>query len=104
MQPAAKFAQIFQFENNSQSSISQQLARSDQETLIVHSSFALLAFSEAYHTPQRYGDRLAFPNGLQVTRNFSNGIYLEGSGLHRAMVAVINDILVCNHFSIFKLL
>uniref|UniRef100_A0A183BZX3 NR LBD domain-containing protein n=1 Tax=Globodera pallida TaxID=36090 RepID=A0A183BZX3_GLOPA len=66
---------------------------SDQRSLIVHCSFALLVFSEAFQTPERFSDRLVYPDGLQVTRNFSRGICIPQNGLIRGIVAVINFIL-----------
>ena len=62
----------------------------DTQVLVTNSAFALLAFSEAFHTPERYSDRLVYPDGLQVTRNTTG----DGIGFGRAMVAIINDILV----------
>ncbi|KAL3096233.1 hypothetical protein niasHT_021947 [Heterodera trifolii] len=71
----------------------QGIPLSDLQSLIVHCSFALLVFCEAFETPERFSDRLVYPDGLQVTRNFSKGICIPQNGLIRGIVAVINHIL-----------
>uniref|UniRef100_A0A1I8BK78 NR LBD domain-containing protein n=1 Tax=Meloidogyne hapla TaxID=6305 RepID=A0A1I8BK78_MELHA len=66
----------------------------DREALIVHSCFSILVFSEAFHTSERYTDRIVFPGGLSGFRNLSANIIKERSGLIPTVVAVINQILV----------
>uniref|UniRef100_A0A915MXC8 Nuclear receptor domain-containing protein n=1 Tax=Meloidogyne javanica TaxID=6303 RepID=A0A915MXC8_MELJA len=56
-----------------------ELKYEDREALIVHSCFSILVFSEAFHTSERYTDRIVFPG--------------EKSGLIPTVVAVINQIL-----------
>uniref|UniRef100_A0A7E4ULQ8 Nuclear Hormone Receptor family n=1 Tax=Panagrellus redivivus TaxID=6233 RepID=A0A7E4ULQ8_PANRE len=70
------------------------LSRADQEVLIVHMSFSNLVLSEAYHTPERYSDRIVFPDGLSGFRNLNTNMIKEKSGLIPTVVAVINNILV----------
>jgi|UniRef100_A0AC35G4R7 nuclear factor 4 len=70
------------------------LSKPDQESLIVHTSFSNLVLSEAYHTPERYTDRIVFPDGLSGFRNLSANVLKERSGLIPTVVAVINNILV----------
>lgn len=70
------------------------LSCSDKEAMIVHSCFSILVFSEAFHTPERYTDRIVFPDGLSGFRNLSANIIKEQSGLIPTVVAVINHILV----------
>ncbi|KAI6244193.1 Elongator complex protein 3 [Aphelenchoides fujianensis] len=71
-----------------------QLSSNDKEALIVHSSFSCLVLSEAFHTPERYNDRIVFPDGLSGFRNLTANILKERSGLIPTVVAVINNILV----------
>ncbi|CAD5228310.1 unnamed protein product [Bursaphelenchus okinawaensis] len=72
----------------------QNLSRKDRESLIVHSSFSNLVLSEAFHTPERFTDRIVFPDGLSGFRNLTANILKERSGLIPTVVAVINNILV----------
>ncbi|KAL3080054.1 hypothetical protein niasHT_034612 [Heterodera trifolii] len=67
---------------------------SDKEAMVVNSAFSILVFSEAFHTPERFTDRIMFPDGLSGFRNFSANIIKERSGLIPTVVAVINNILV----------
>ncbi|KAI1716567.1 zinc finger, c4 type (two domains) domain-containing protein [Ditylenchus destructor] len=71
-----------------------QLSFEDQQALIVHASFSNLVLSEAFHTPERYTDRIVFPDGLSGFRNLTANILKERSGLIPTVVAVINGILV----------
>jgi len=71
-----------------------ELKYEDREALIVHSCFSILVFSEAFHTSERYTDRIVFPGGLSGFRNLSANIIKEKSGLIPTVVAVINQILV----------
>ncbi|PIO55426.1 hypothetical protein TELCIR_23188, partial [Teladorsagia circumcincta] len=41
-----------------------RLALDDQMRLIVHSSFSNLVLAEAFNTPEKYTDRIVFPDGL----------------------------------------
>jgi len=70
------------------------LSSADREALTVHTSFSNLVLSEAFHTPERYQDRIVFPDGLSGFRNLSANILKERSGLIPTVVAVINNILV----------
>ncbi|KAI6191738.1 hypothetical protein M3Y97_00260300 [Aphelenchoides bicaudatus] len=70
------------------------LSMHDKEALIIHTSFSNLVLSEAFHTPQRYLDRIVFPDGLSGFRNLTANILKERSGLIPTVVAVINNILV----------
>uniref|UniRef100_A0A1I7YCV4 Nuclear receptor n=1 Tax=Steinernema glaseri TaxID=37863 RepID=A0A1I7YCV4_9BILA len=72
----------------------QELPEQDQQILIIHSSFSNMVFSEAFHTPDRYADRIIYPDNLCVFRNFAANIQKERSGLIPTIVAVINQILV----------
>uniref|UniRef100_A0A0N5APJ5 Nuclear receptor domain-containing protein n=1 Tax=Syphacia muris TaxID=451379 RepID=A0A0N5APJ5_9BILA len=72
----------------------QKLSPEDQQMLIVHSAFSNLVLSEAFHTNEKYTDRIVFPDGLAGFRNFSANILKERSGLIPTVVAVINHILV----------
>jgi hypothetical protein len=89
-----------------------ELNYDDKMAMVVHSSFSILVFSEAFHTPERYfhnylngfslkisqkryTDRIVFPDGLSGFRNLSANIIKERSGLIPTVVAVINNILVC---------
>lgn len=60
----------------------------------MHASFSNLVLSEAFHTPERYTDRIVFPDGLSGFRNLTANILKERSGLIPTVVAVINNILV----------
>ncbi|CAK5075699.1 unnamed protein product [Meloidogyne enterolobii] len=71
-----------------------KLKYEDRAALIVHSCFSILVFSEAFHTSERYTDRIVFPGGLSGFRNLSANIIKEKSGLIPTVVAVINQILV----------
>uniref|UniRef100_A0A914CMT2 Uncharacterized protein n=1 Tax=Acrobeloides nanus TaxID=290746 RepID=A0A914CMT2_9BILA len=71
-----------------------KLSKGDQHALIVHTSFSNLVLSEAFHTPERYTDRIVFPDGLSGFRNLTANILKERSGLIPTVVAVINNILV----------
>uniref|UniRef100_A0A915E6K9 NR LBD domain-containing protein n=1 Tax=Ditylenchus dipsaci TaxID=166011 RepID=A0A915E6K9_9BILA len=71
-----------------------ELQYEDQEALVVHSTFSVLVLSEAFHTPERYTDRIVFPDGLSGFRNLTANILKERSGLIPTVVAVINNILV----------
>lgn len=53
-----------------------------------------MVLSEAFHTPERYTDRIVFPDGLSGFRNLTANILKERSGLIPTVVAVINNILV----------
>uniref|UniRef100_A0A0K0FKK0 Transcription factor HNF-4 homolog (inferred by orthology to a D. melanogaster protein) n=1 Tax=Strongyloides venezuelensis TaxID=75913 RepID=A0A0K0FKK0_STRVS len=70
------------------------LKQKDKESLLVHTAFSYLVLSEAFHTPERYSDRIVFPDGLSGYRNLSADILKERSGLIPTVVAVINHILV----------
>lgn len=72
----------------------QWLSVADREALIIHTSFSNLVLSEAFHTPERYLDRIVFPDGLSGFRNLTANILKERSGLIPTVVAVINNILV----------
>ncbi|VDD89735.1 unnamed protein product [Enterobius vermicularis] len=72
----------------------QKLSSEDQQMLIVHAAFSNLVLSEAYHTNEKYTDRIVFPDGLAGFRNLSANILKERSGLIPTVVAVINHILV----------
>ena len=72
----------------------QKLSKGDQHALIVHTSFSNLVLSEAFHTPERYTDRIVFPDGMSGFRNLTANILKERSGLIPTVVAVINNILV----------
>uniref|UniRef100_A0A1I7XJ20 Nuclear receptor n=1 Tax=Heterorhabditis bacteriophora TaxID=37862 RepID=A0A1I7XJ20_HETBA len=70
------------------------LSLEDQMRLIVHTSFSNLVLAEAFNTPEKYTDRIVFPDGLSGFRNLSANILKERSGLIPTVVAVINNILV----------
>jgi hypothetical protein len=77
-----------------------------QRALVVHTAFSNLVLSEAFHTPEKYTDRIVFPDGLSGFRNLTANILRErrsvrsvmlvtiSSGLIPTVVAVINNILV----------
>ncbi|KJH39980.1 zinc finger, C4 type [Dictyocaulus viviparus] len=71
-----------------------RLALDDQMRLIVHSSFSNLVLAEAFNTPEKYTDRIVFPDGLSGFRSPSANTLKERSGLIPTVVAVINNILV----------
>ncbi|KAI3411981.1 hypothetical protein GPALN_002035 [Globodera pallida] len=71
-----------------------RMSDEDKEAMVVNSAFSILVFSEAFHTPERFTDRIMFPDGLSGFRNFSANILKERSGLIPTVVAVINNILV----------
>ncbi|KAK6045340.1 Ligand-binding domain of nuclear hormone receptor, partial [Cooperia oncophora] len=71
-----------------------RLALDDQMRLIVHSSFSNLVLAEAFNTPEKYTDRIVFPDGLSGFRSPSANALKERSGLIPTVVAVINNILV----------
>lgn len=71
-----------------------EMSSGDNEAMYVHAGFSLLVFSEAFHTPERYTDRIVFPDGLSGFRNLSGNIWKERSSLMPTVVAVINNILV----------
>ncbi|VDL77663.1 unnamed protein product [Nippostrongylus brasiliensis] len=71
-----------------------RLALDDQMRLIVHSSFSNLVLAEAFNTPEKYTDRIVFPDGLSGFRSPSVNTLKERSGLIPTVVAVINNILV----------
>lgn len=72
----------------------QKLAPNDQQMLVVHAAFSNLVLSEAFHTNEKYTDRIVFPDGLAGFRNLSANVLKERSGLIPTVVAVINHILV----------
>ncbi|CAJ0958322.1 unnamed protein product, partial [Mesorhabditis belari] len=71
-----------------------KLGLEDQMRLIVHTIFSNLVLAEAFHTPEKYTDRIVFPDGLSGYRNLTSGVLKERSGLIPTVVAVINNILV----------
>ncbi|XGW20906.1 hypothetical protein V3C99_004127 [Haemonchus contortus] len=71
-----------------------RLALDDQMRLVVHSSFSNLVLAEAFNTPEKYTDRIVFPDGLSGFRSPSANALKERSGLIPTVVAVINNILV----------
>ncbi|CAJ0592441.1 unnamed protein product [Cylicocyclus nassatus] len=71
-----------------------RLTLDDQMRLIVHSSFSNLVLAEAFNTPEKYTDRIVFPDGLSGFRSPSANTLKERSGLIPTVVAVINNILV----------
>uniref|UniRef100_A0A158P8H8 Nuclear receptor n=1 Tax=Angiostrongylus cantonensis TaxID=6313 RepID=A0A158P8H8_ANGCA len=71
-----------------------RLALDDQMRLIVHSSFSNLVLAEAFNTPEKYTDRIVFPDGLSGFRSPSANTLKERNGLIPTVVAVINNILV----------
>lgn len=71
-----------------------RLALDDQMRLVVHSSFSNLVLAEAFNTPEKYTDRIVFPDGLSGFRSPSANTLKERSGLIPTVVAVINNILV----------
>ncbi|KAK0401813.1 hypothetical protein QR680_015986 [Steinernema hermaphroditum] len=71
----------------------QELSQEDKQALIVHSSFSNMVFSEAFHTPDKFSDRIIYPDSLCVFRNLAANIQKERSGLIPTIVAVINQIL-----------
>ncbi|CAI4227361.1 unnamed protein product [Auanema sp. JU1783] len=71
-----------------------KLALEDQERLIVHTAFSNLVLAEAFNTPEKYTDRIVFPDGLSGFRNLTANILKERSGLIPTVVGVINHILV----------
>lgn len=72
----------------------QQLSPTDKHVLVVHTAFSNLVLSEAFHTAEKYTDRIVFPDGLSGFRNLTANILKERSGLIPTVVAVINHILV----------
>ncbi|VDM44457.1 unnamed protein product [Toxocara canis] len=72
----------------------QQLSLQDKHALVVHTAFSNLVLSEAFHTSEKYTDRIVFPDGLAGFRNLTANILKERSGLIPTVVAVINHILV----------
>ncbi|KAK0427797.1 hypothetical protein QR680_010429 [Steinernema hermaphroditum] len=74
-------------------SIFQNLTEKDKQVLLVHTGFSNLVLSEAFHTPEKYNDRIVFPDGLCGFRNITANILKERSGLIPTVVAVINHIL-----------
>jgi hypothetical protein len=60
----------------------------------VHTAFSHLVLSEAFHTPEKYTDRIVFPDGLSGFRSISASMLKERSGLLPTAVAVINHVLV----------
>uniref|UniRef100_F1L8V8 Nuclear hormone receptor family member nhr-1 n=1 Tax=Ascaris suum TaxID=6253 RepID=F1L8V8_ASCSU len=72
----------------------QQLSLQDKHVLVVHTAFSNLVLSEAFHTAEKYTDRIVFPDGLAGFRNLTANILKERSGLIPTVVAVINHILV----------
>lgn len=57
--------------------------------MLIPQSFRLFS-----HTPERYTDRIVFPDGLYGSRNLTANILKERSGLIPTVVAVINNILI----------
>uniref|UniRef100_A0A1I7Z4A7 Nuclear receptor domain-containing protein n=1 Tax=Steinernema glaseri TaxID=37863 RepID=A0A1I7Z4A7_9BILA len=74
-------------------SVFQNLTETDKQHLLVHTGFSNLVLSEAFHTPEKYNDRIVFPDGLCGFRNITANILKERSGLIPTVVAVINHIL-----------
>ncbi|PIC19521.1 hypothetical protein B9Z55_025045 [Caenorhabditis nigoni] len=71
----------------------------DQKRLFIHTAFSNLVLAEAFHTPEKYNDRIVFPDGLCGFRNVaqtvsSDGVSTKTYGLTPTVVAVINDVLV----------
>ncbi|CAD6189313.1 unnamed protein product [Caenorhabditis auriculariae] len=76
-----------------------RLDRDDQKRLFIHTAFSNLVLAEAFHTPEKYNDRVVFPDGLCGFRNVaqtvsSDGVSSKTFGLTPTVVAVINDVLV----------
>ncbi|CAJ0577405.1 unnamed protein product, partial [Mesorhabditis spiculigera] len=71
-----------------------KLCLDDQMRLVVHTIFSNLVLAEAFHTPEKYTDRIVFPDGLSGYRNLTSCVLKERSGLVPTVVAVINNILV----------
>ncbi|TKR62323.1 hypothetical protein L596_026304 [Steinernema carpocapsae] len=74
-------------------SVFQKMSEKDKQVLLVHTGFSNLVLSEAFHTPEKYNDRIVFPDGLCGFRNITANILKERSGLIPTVVAVINHIL-----------
>ncbi|MFH4975044.1 hypothetical protein AB6A40_001753 [Gnathostoma spinigerum] len=72
----------------------QQLSPNDKQDLIVHTAFSNLVLSEAFHTGEKYTDRIVFPDGLTGFRTLTANMLKERSGLIPTVYAVINHILV----------
>ncbi|EGT46692.1 CBN-NHR-17 protein [Caenorhabditis brenneri] len=75
------------------------LQHEDKKRLFIHTAFSNLVLAEAFHTPEKYTDRIVFPDGLAGFRNVaqtvsSDGVSTKTSGLTPTVVAVINDVLV----------
>ncbi|CAI2356295.1 unnamed protein product [Caenorhabditis sp. 36 PRJEB53466] len=75
------------------------LCAEDQKRLYIHTAFSNLVLAEAFHTPEKYTDRIVFPDGLCGFRNVaqsvsSDGVSSKTFGLTPTVVAVINDVLV----------
>ncbi|CAA90291.1 Nuclear Hormone Receptor family [Caenorhabditis elegans] len=71
----------------------------DQKRLFIHTAFSNLVLAEAFHTPEKYNDRIVFPDGLCGFRNVAQSVSTDGVsnktfGLTPTVVAVINDVLV----------
>uniref|UniRef100_A0A8L8KFW1 Nuclear Hormone Receptor family n=1 Tax=Heligmosomoides polygyrus TaxID=6339 RepID=A0A8L8KFW1_HELPZ len=79
-----------------------RLALDDQMRVIVHSSFSNLVLAEAFNTPEKYTDRIVFPDGLSgFISDTAGSSHRDGlrsnrqrNGLIPTVVAVINNILV----------
>uniref|UniRef100_A0A914UYW2 Uncharacterized protein n=1 Tax=Plectus sambesii TaxID=2011161 RepID=A0A914UYW2_9BILA len=71
--------------------IFQCLSYTDKVSLIIHSGCSHLVFSEAFHTPEPYTDRIVFPDGMSANRNRPAKKLV---GLVPTFVAVIDNILV----------
>lgn len=76
-----------------------RLDRDDQKRLFIHTAFSNLVLAEAFHTPDKYNDRIVFPDGLCGFRNMTQSVTTDAVsnrtyGLTPTVVAVINDILV----------
>ncbi|TKR73683.1 hypothetical protein L596_020968 [Steinernema carpocapsae] len=72
----------------------QNLPQKDKEILLIHTSFSNMVLSEAFHTPEKYSDRIIYPDSLCVYRNLAANTTTERSGLIPTIVAVINQVLV----------